>query len=216
MKDVGELKFFLGIGFFKSSKGIHMCQRKYSLELISELVLGGAKTARTPLECNQKLTSIEFDRAFHKDAAHEDPILEDAREYQRLVGRLLYLTMIRPDISFGVHVLSQYMHAPKQSHMEAALRIVRYLEASPGLELLMPSTETRQLQAFCNSDWGSCLQTRRSVTGCLVKFGEALVSWKFKKQETVARSSAEAEFRSMVSCVAEVTWLTGLFKELGI
>ncbi|XP_019260301.1 PREDICTED: uncharacterized protein LOC109238323 [Nicotiana attenuata] len=151
MKDLGELKFFLGIEFAKSSKGIHMRQRKYSLEMISELGLGGAITAGTPLECNQKLTSIEFDRAFNKDAAHEDPILEYAGEYQRL------------------------------SHMEAALRIVRYLKASPGLGLLMPATETKQLQAFYDSDWGSCLQTRRSVTGYLVKFGEALVSWKSKK-----------------------------------
>nr|XP_016457484.1 PREDICTED: uncharacterized mitochondrial protein AtMg00810-like [Nicotiana tabacum] len=129
MKVLGELKFFLGIEFARSSKGIHMRQRKYSLELIYELGLGGAKTAGTPLEYNQKLTSIEFDRAFNKDAAHEDPILEDAGEYQRLVGRLLYLTMTRPDISFGVQVLSQYMHSLKQSHMEAALRIVRYLKA---------------------------------------------------------------------------------------
>jgi len=113
-------------------------------------------------------------------------------------------------------VLSQYMYAPKQSHMETAIKIVIYLKALPSLGLLMPSIETKHLQAFCDSDWGSCLQTRRSVTGYLVKFGEALVSWKSKKQETVARSSAEAEFRSMASCVAEVIWLVGLFRELGI
>lgn len=155
-----------------------MCQRKYTLELVSELGLGGAKTAGTPLECNQKLTSVEYDKTFNRDAGYEDPTLNDPGEYQRLVGRLLYLTMTRPNISFGVQVLSQYMHAPKQSHMEAVLRIVRYLKASPGLGLLMPAEETKQLQAFCDSDWGSCMQTRRSVTWYLVKFGGALVSWK--------------------------------------
>jgi len=79
-----------------------MCQRNYSLELISELGLGGAKIAGTPLECNQKLTSIEYDGTFNKGAGHEDPKLNDAEEYQRLLGRLLYLTMTRPDISFRV------------------------------------------------------------------------------------------------------------------
>ncbi|XP_070025371.1 uncharacterized mitochondrial protein AtMg00810-like [Nicotiana sylvestris] len=100
--------------------------------------------------------------------------------------------------------------------MEAAIKIVRYLKASPGLRLLMPLTETKHLQAFCDSDWGTCLQTKRSITGYLVKFREALVLWKSKKQETVAKSSAEAKLRSMASHVAEVTWLIGLFRELGI
>nr|XP_009588749.1 uncharacterized protein LOC104086239 [Nicotiana tomentosiformis] len=143
----------------RSNRGIHICQRKYSFELISEIGLGGANIAGTPLECNQKLTSIEYDRTFNKGAGHEDPILNDAREYQRLVGRLLYLTMTRPDISFGVQRLN-----------------------------------------IC----------RHSVT--LI---EALVC-RPEDLSQVILSSAEAEFRSMASCVAEVTWLIGLFRELGI
>ncbi|XP_019248858.1 PREDICTED: uncharacterized protein LOC109228134 [Nicotiana attenuata] len=122
--------------------------------------------------------------------------------------------MIRPDIAFVAQVLSQYMHCPKESHMEAALRVVRYLKEAPGLGLLMPTQNTNKLSAYCDSAWGACLQTRRSVTGYLVKFGDVLISWKSKKQETVSRSSAEAEFRSMASCTAEITWLVGLFKEL--
>ena len=108
------------------------------------------------------------------------------------------------------------MHSPKQSHMNVALRVVKYIKNAPGLGLLMPSDSSGKFVAYCDSDWGGCLQTRRSVTGYLVKFGNAIVSWKSKKQETVARSSAEAEFISMASVVAEVTWLIGLYKELGI
>ncbi|XP_015169405.1 uncharacterized mitochondrial protein AtMg00810-like [Solanum tuberosum] len=124
--------------------------------------------------------------------------------------------MTRIDIAYVVQVLSQFMHSPKQSHMEVALRVVKYIKNTPGLGLLMPSNSSGKLEAYCDSGWGGCLQTRRSVTGYLVKFGNAVVSWKSKKQETIARSSAEAEFRSMASVVAEVTWLVGLYKELGI
>ncbi|XP_015167207.1 uncharacterized mitochondrial protein AtMg00810-like [Solanum tuberosum] len=124
--------------------------------------------------------------------------------------------MTRVDISFAVQVLSQFMHAPKESHMEAALRVVKYIKIAPGLGLLVPSQSSELLTTYCDSDWGTCVQTRKSVTGYLVKFGYAIVSWKSKKQETVARSSAEAEFRSMDSTVAEITWLIGLYKELGV
>ncbi|XP_060182544.1 secreted RxLR effector protein 161-like [Lycium barbarum] len=77
--------------------------------------------------------------------------------------------MTRPDLAFAVQVLSQYMHTPKQSHWEAALRVVKYVKEAPGLGLLMPSGITNELVAYCDSDWGGCLESRRSVTGYLVK-----------------------------------------------
>ncbi|XP_019236640.1 PREDICTED: uncharacterized protein LOC109216873 [Nicotiana attenuata] len=158
-----------------------MNQRKYALELIAELGPGGAKPASAPLEHNQKLTSAEYDsfintQSTDKDNADTDHLLPDASQYQRLVGRLLYLTLTRADITFVVQAFSQFMHKPKQSHKEAALRVVRYIKNAPGLGLLMPSESSGKLRAYCDSDWGGCLQTRKSVTGYLVKFGNALVS----------------------------------------
>ncbi|XP_019229458.1 PREDICTED: uncharacterized protein LOC109236018 [Nicotiana attenuata] len=140
MKDLGELKFFLGIEFARSDKGIYMSQRKYALELISEFGLVGAKPSSTPLEVNQKLTSVDFDKlASSSDNTVQDPLLKDAGEFQRLVERLLYLTMTRPDISFAVQTLSQYMHSPKQSHLDATKRVVRYVKSALGQGLLLPS-----------------------------------------------------------------------------
>ncbi|XP_018630843.2 uncharacterized mitochondrial protein AtMg00810-like [Nicotiana tomentosiformis] len=221
MKDLGELKFFLGIEFARSREGIIMNHRKYSLELIAKLGLGGAKPASAPLEHNQKLTSADYGNFINtqstdKDNAHTDHLLPDASQYQRLVGRLVCLTMTRADIAFAVQVLIQFMHKPKQSHMEVALRVVRYIKSAPGLGLMMPSENSGKLRAYYDSDWGGCVQTRKSVIGYLVKFGNALVSWKSKKQDTVARSSAKAEFRSMASVVVELTWLTRLYKELEV
>ncbi|XP_019260123.1 PREDICTED: uncharacterized protein LOC109238143 [Nicotiana attenuata] len=215
MKDLGKLKYFLGIEFSRSQKGILMYQTKYALELVSELGLAGGKPAYTPLEFNQKLTSVEFDQIV-KNSDSEDVQLEEKGNYQRLVGRLLYLKMTRPDIAFVVQVLSQYMHAPKTSHMEAAKRVVRYIKSTPGLGLFMPTGRCNNLIAYCDPDWGAYVESRRSITGYVVKFGDALISWKSKKQGTVSRSSAEVEFRSMTTTVAEIVWLVGLFKELGV
>ncbi|XP_016544448.1 uncharacterized mitochondrial protein AtMg00810-like [Capsicum annuum] len=111
--------------------------------------------------------------------------------------------MTRIDIAYAVQVLSEIMHKLKQSHTDAALRVVRYIKGALGL--FLPSTIFEILKFYCDSDWGGCRHTRRSVTRYLVMYGEALISWKSKKQATVARSSAEAEFRSMPSTVAEIT-----------
>ncbi|XP_016477518.1 secreted RxLR effector protein 161-like [Nicotiana tabacum] len=175
--------------------------RKYAQELIFELGLSGAKPAQTPLELNQKLTSAKYDSCscFNTDNAHLDEALENLGVYQRLVRTMIYLTMTRPDIGFVVQVLSQYMHCPKNSYMEATPMVVRYIKEAQGLGLLMPAESSNKLIAYCDSDWGACIQTRRSVTVYLVKFGNSLISWKSKKQNTVSRSSAQAEFRSMTA-----------------
>nr|XP_016482448.1 PREDICTED: uncharacterized mitochondrial protein AtMg00810-like [Nicotiana tabacum] len=150
LKDLGELKFFLGIEFDRSKEGIVMNQRKYAVELIFESGLGGAKPAGTPLEMNQKLTLAEYDSWMKTNA--EDEMLMDPSSFQRLVGRLLYVTMTRPDLSFAVQILSQFMYYPNVSHMEAALRMVRYIKAEPRLGLLMLADNTNKLIAYYDSE----------------------------------------------------------------
>ncbi|XP_019256320.1 PREDICTED: uncharacterized protein LOC109234707 [Nicotiana attenuata] len=112
--------------------------------------------------------------------------------------------------------LSQFMHAPKKSHYEAALHVVKYIKDQPGLGLLMSSKSTEKVQGYCDSDWEACPMSRKSVTGFCVKLGNSPISWKAKKQSTISRSSAEAEYMSMAHIVAELTWLRGLLKELTV
>ncbi|XP_016677335.2 uncharacterized protein [Gossypium hirsutum] len=214
MKDLGDLRYFLGIEILRSQEGILLNQLKYAQDLIKDTGLSKAKVALTPLEQNQKLTTAEFDEIVQQH--QDDKLLEDKTVYQRLIGRLIYLTHTRSDITFAITHLSQFMQSPKQSHIEAALRVVRYIKKEPGLGIFLKAYNKHQLVAYCDSDWASCPMSRRSVSGFCVHLGDSLISWKSKKQFTVSKSSAEAEYRSMAAVTSELVWLSGLFKELEI
>ncbi|XP_049368071.1 uncharacterized mitochondrial protein AtMg00810-like [Solanum verrucosum] len=214
IKDLGELNFFLGIKFSRSKKGIRMNQRKYALELLAEAGLTGGKVALTPLECNMKLTIAEMNDGNGGNEFVE--LFEDVQQYQRMIGKLLYLTITRPDISYTVQTLNQFMQRPTVQHWNATLRVLRYIKTQPGLGLLMSSEKDMRLTGYCDADWASCPHTRRSVIGYILKLGESLIAWKSKKQATVSRSSAEAAYRSLAGLTVEVVWVTNLVKELEI
>ena len=108
------------------------------------------------------------------------------------------------------------MHEPRTEHWEAALRVVRYLKGTLGQGILLRSDSNLTLQGWCDSDWAACPITRRSLTGWLVFLGQSPISWKTKKQNTVSRSSAEAEYRSMAAITCELKWLKGLLLSLGV
>lgn len=128
----------------------------------------------------------------YKLSNFEGEFLQYEFQYRRLIGRLLYLTITRPDIIYVVHRLSQYLNKPKTHHMHAATHLLRYLKSNPGQRLFLSATNSLQLRAFSDADWAGCKATRRSVTGFCVFIGDSLISWRYKKQNTVARSSTEA------------------------
>lgn len=132
LKDLGELKYFLGIKVLRSKSGIILNQRKYVLELISDMGLSGAKPATTPMETSPKLTTVEYGKL---NGMMGDVTLQDPTLCQKLIGKLMYATITRPDINYDVQTLSQFMQHPKRSHWEAALRVVRYLKNAPGQEV---------------------------------------------------------------------------------
>ncbi|PRQ43410.1 putative RNA-directed DNA polymerase [Rosa chinensis] len=120
MKDLGGLKYFLGIEVARSKEGIFLSQRKYVLDLLTETGMLACKPADTPMEQNHKL------------AEYPDQVPTNRERYQRLVGRLIYLPHTRPDIAYAVSAVSQFMHAPSEDHMNAVYRILSYLKSAPG------------------------------------------------------------------------------------
>ncbi|XP_047256028.1 uncharacterized mitochondrial protein AtMg00240-like [Capsicum annuum] len=134
--------------------------------------LSVSKSAITTLESNARLTSIEYDQAIGEQ---DDEFLSNVSPYQRLIGKLMYATITKPVINFVVQTLSQFMQHPKKSHWEAATRMVRYLKGSFGQGVWFKTEPSTTLTCWCDSDWATCPNTRRSVTGYTIHFGESLI-----------------------------------------
>uniref|UniRef100_A0A3Q7G3U9 Reverse transcriptase Ty1/copia-type domain-containing protein n=1 Tax=Solanum lycopersicum TaxID=4081 RepID=A0A3Q7G3U9_SOLLC len=132
--------------------------------------------------------------------------------FRQLVGSLNYLTITRPNIFFCI---SQFMQALRHLHLVAVRCIIWYLRGTSTRGLFFPSGSPIRLNAFSDSDWAGCPDTRCLVTGWCMFLGELLISWKSKKQDCVSKSSAEVEYRSMSTACSEVVWLRGLLAEIG-
>lgn len=201
-KDLGKLKYFLGIEVAQSKIGIVISQRKYVLDLLEETSMLDCKPMDTPMDPNVKLVP-----------GQGEP-LKDPERYRRLVGRLNYLTLTRPDISFAVSVVSQFLQAPCNDHWDAVIRILKYLKRAPAQGLLYEDRGHHQIIGYSDADWAGSPSDRRSTSGYCILIGGNLISWKSKKQEVVARSSAEAEYRAMALATCELIWLKQLLQEL--
>ena len=130
--------------------------------------------------------------------------LGDATRYRQLVGRLIYLILTRSELTYAVQILSQFMQSPKEEHMEAAPRVLHYLKGSTGEGILLHAKSDFQLYEFCDSDWGACSLSRRSLTSYFITLGGSFISWRTKMQATVSKSSVEAEYGAMAVATSEL------------
>ncbi|KAL0745519.1 hypothetical protein Bca101_101979 [Brassica carinata] len=202
IKDLGEIKYFLGIELCRSKEGLFISQRKYTLDLLKDAGIQGDKTAKMPLEDGYKIPregEIEDSKAFH-----------DPKLYRKLVGKLIYLTITRPDICCAVNQVSQHMQVPKEHHWRMVERLLLYLNGTSSLGVWMGCNKSTEVVGYCDADWAGDRADRRSTTGYCTFIGGNLVTWKSKKQKVVSCSSAEAEYRAMLKLTNELVWIKGL------
>ena len=183
-----------------------MSQERYATDILKRVNMQLCKPVHTPLSTTEKLSIDEGTRLG----------TEDSTRYRSVVGALQYLTLTRPDISFSVNKVSQFLHSPTTSHWEAVKRILRYIKGTIGYGLKIRKSDSMLVSAFADADWAGCPYDRRSTGGFAVFLGSNLVSWCARKQATVSRSSTEAEYKALANATAEVMWIRKLLDELGI
>jgi hypothetical protein len=202
MTDMGELHYFLGISVRRTKDSLFLSQEKYALELLDKAGMLQCKSISTPVDTASKLA-----------AQSSDPVA-DPTEYRSIAGGLQYLTFTRPDISYAVQQICLHMHDPRVNHLLLVKRVLRYIRGTTDYGLTLYRRTSNKLLAYSDADWAGCPDTRRSTSGYCVFLGANLVSWSAKRQHTVSRSSAEAEYRAVANVVAESCWLRQLLLEL--
>jgi len=200
------LRYLLGFEVARKPTGINLCQRKYALDILSDVGKLGSKPVSTPSDYATKL---------HQQSG--TPLsMEDASSFRRLIGKLIYLTNTRPNITYVVQHLSQFVVAPTSAHQHVVVRVLRYIKGSLGAGIFLSAASKVHLKGFSDSDWGGCIDTRRPITSYGMYIGNSLISWKSKKQVTIARSSSEVEYKALASFICELQWLIYLLEEFKV
>ncbi|WVZ83665.1 hypothetical protein U9M48_030791 [Paspalum notatum var. saurae] len=203
MTDLGPLQHFLGVHVTSTSTGLFLNQAQYALELLQRAGMDNCNPVSTPIDTKAKLSAID------------GPLLDKPSEYRSIAGALQYLTLTRPDISHAVQQACLFMHALREPHLALLKRILRYVRDTLQHGLQLSRSAANDLVAYSDADWAGCPDTRRSTSsGFCIFFGGNLVSWSSKRQPTVSRSSAEAEYRAVANEVSEASWIRQLLHEL--
>ncbi|TYK18485.1 putative mitochondrial protein [Cucumis melo var. makuwa] len=174
---------------------------------VDDMIITGitdSNTASTPLDPNVHLTP------------YDGVPLKDVSLYRQLVGSLIYLTVTRPYITHVVHIVSQFMAAPRTIHFTAVLRILRYIKGTLGHGLQFSSQSSLVLSDHSDADWAGDPTDRPFATGYCFYLGDSLISWRSKKQSVVSRSSTESEYRALASTTTELLWLRWLLADMNV
>nr|XP_027188652.1 uncharacterized protein LOC113785799 [Cicer arietinum] len=200
IKDLSVLKYFLGLEIAKTKSALSISQCKYTLDFLTDVGLLATKPISTPMSRPSIIQS-------------DEPV-SDNTSYRRLIGRLIYLTTTRSDITYVFQQLSQHMSSPLTSHHHEAIHVLRYLKKNPGQRLFFSAKSSLQLKALSDSGWASCPLTRRSVIGYCIFHGDmtdrrsttryvftlagGIICWNSLDQSIVAMSIIEVEYKGVV------------------
>ncbi|GJT28078.1 putative ribonuclease H-like domain-containing protein [Tanacetum coccineum] len=203
MSSMGELTFFLGLQVKQKEDEIFISQDKYVTEILKKFSFSDVKTVSTPMETHKPLL---------KDADGEDV---DEHMYRSMIGSLMYLTSLRPDIMFAICICARFQVNLKVLHLHAVKRIFRYLKGQPKLGLWYPKDSPLDLVAYTDSDYAGASLDRKSTIGGCQFLGCRLISWQCRKQTVVANSTTEAEYVAASSCYGQVLWIQNQLLDYG-
>ncbi|KAI5320266.1 hypothetical protein L3X38_039974 [Prunus dulcis] len=203
MTDLGLLHHFLGMGVEQTDKHIFIHQKKYAMKLLEKFGMRECKSVAIPLVVNEKLC-----REDQSEAADES-------EFRQIVGSLIYLTATRPDVMFASSLLARFMHNPSKKHMGTAKRVLRYIQGTLDFGIEFAKGKTATLIGYCDSDWAGSEDDMRSTSGYAFTLGSGMFSWASIKQNTVALSTAEAEYVSAAEATSQAKWLRFVLEDFG-
>ncbi|WVZ71103.1 LOW QUALITY PROTEIN: hypothetical protein U9M48_019724 [Paspalum notatum var. saurae] len=204
MSMIGELMFFLGFQIKQLKEGTFIYQEKYTRDLLKRFKMDDCKPIETPMPTNAKLE------------ADESGIKVDQTLYRSMIDSLLYLCASRPDIMFSVCLCARFQADPRESHLTAVKRILRYLKHTPSIGLWYPKGASFELLGYSDSDFAGCRVERKSTSGACYLLGRSLVSCSSKKQNCVSLSTAEAEYIVAGSSCAQLLYMKQTLLDYGV
>jgi hypothetical protein len=200
---MGELKYFLGFQVKQLQEGTFISQTKYIQDILNKFGMKDAKPIQTPMGTNVHLDLDTGGKSI------------DQKVYRSMIGSLLYLCASRPDIMLSVCMCARFQADPKEDHLTAVKRILRYLVYTPKFGLWYPRGSTFYLIGYSDADWAGCKINRKSTSGTCQFLGRSLVSWASKKQNSIALSTAEAEYIVAGHCCAQLLWMRQTLRDYG-
>jgi hypothetical protein len=215
MTDEGEISFLLGISIQRNRdrREILLHQEKYIGDVLQRFGMDLPRPTHLPISDQAK--------GFTKEG-FEGESDADLTEYQSIIGSIMYLMIgTRPDLAFTVSKLSRFLKAPKHSHRSAAIHALRYIATTKGCRLKYAAASQvdnsdpfKSIECYCDSDYASDLDKRRSTSGYAVLFHGGAISWYSKRQSVVAQSSTEAEYIALCKAAKEIVWIRHLINEI--
>ena len=202
MTDLGKMRFFLGIEALQQRDGIYICQRKYATEVLKRFGMEDCKAVMSPMVPG------------YKAGQNEDSNRVDETYYKQMVGSLMYITTTRPDVMFAASFISRFMAKPKEIHLQAAKRVLRYLKGTVDYGIFYKKSGNQKLIAFTDSDYAGDIDDRRSTSGYVFLLSGGAISWSSKKQPIVTLSSTEAEFVAAAACACQAVWMRRILENL--
>nr|GEW11679.1 ribonuclease H-like domain, reverse transcriptase, RNA-dependent DNA polymerase [Tanacetum cinerariifolium] len=202
MSDLGLLAYYLGIEVTQTNGNILIKQSAYANKILKEAGMIDCNETWIPMDPGTRLTKIT------------EGTTVNSTEYRSLIGCLRYLLHTRPDLSYSIGLLSRFMQEPREQHMKAIRKVLRYVKGTKDYRTTYKHNGGNKIHGYSDSSYGVNTQEGKGTTGIILYYGESPISWSTQKQATVALSSCESKFITATAAATQALWLKRLLSKL--